>query len=885
MSKNLTQPVRYGLASQASIVREGDKAHPFQSRPSFREDTPNFRALRSIAHDKKPAAVIVKKSSSLERYPRCYHVYQKYKSIQKVIYLFLEEPTTSKLAMAFFVLIIIAIIFSTFHAILSSAFGTNDSVQQVEFAISVLFIIEYGLRLLSATAFGEKFFAVVLKPLNLLDIVGILPFFLELILNGLDEGSINFSVLRIVRLAKIVRVLRLGRYLQGAEVFYHGLKASVSSFGFLGLVIAVVNVIGATALYYAENQPLDIDNLNLDNPEHMSNLAQAMWYVLVTIATVGYGDYIPQTLLGKIIATVIAVIGMLLYSLPVAILGNNFQKTYNQKLEEDNIRIRKESKFKEHSSLSESQKEILFMNERILSIENTNRAIVKIINDSEENYNEVAKKLKNLYESIFADEETLAKKEESKRRFGVDFSGSGFIGAKMETRIKLYEKLNRAKRKIDLAVLFKKKTPVLASDMEIAGQTIKENKPTSITHAMKSYNSMASGMSVSQVKARGRIQSDAHDVLNVSDIVETEGGAFSSEIPVMASRFKTKQKDRYKAQQIEYCQGESEEGAATASRDSEIDWDRVGRRSNRTIIKSHSMDRANSFLAYYVRNLSFIPPALLEELAAEDTTESSDEEDVDEGPHLLKPPLMTATNDRRRASVSGVSNFMVSSKNPEKVKRKREQTTRIIDITKPGKFVPKNYDKRIWELTGKILESMEQKAKLGNSMLVVDKPFEKSEEMLQVEKAIEMARNEIQRLMKIKENIANKEFEIRTQQSLKEYERQSTQKITASPNLEKKQIVLSPLALLKAKQPLIPQEKPVIEEIKTTKPIETKQQTTENDGKETQRETRINFLESEMPHIREEDENSFMHTGRSTMPMLRKNNDTSSYTLSTTRKT
>lgn len=180
---------------------------------------------------------------------------------------------------------------------------------------------------------------------------------------------------------------------------------------------------------------------------------------------------------------------------------------------------------------------------------------------------------------------------------------------------------------------------------------------------------------------------------------------------------------------------------------------------------------------------------------------------------------------------------------------------------------------------------MEQKAKLGNSMLVVDKPFEKSEEMLQVEKAIEMARNEIQRLMKIKENIANKEFEIRTQQSLKEYERQSTQKITASPNLEKKQIVLSPLALLKAKQPLIPQEKPVIEEIKTTKPIETKQQTTENDGKETQRETRINFLESEMPHIREEDENSFMHTGRSTMPMLRKNNDTSSYTLSTTRKT
>ena len=865
MKQNPIQQWRHG-SSRPSVITEGLKPENLQRKPTLHEDTPQFRTLRRIAHDDRPA--IMRKTSSLERYPRVNSAWLKFKAVQKVLYLFLEDPTSSKLSLTLFIIVIVAIIFSTINAIISSAFGSNDTVQKIELAISILFIVEYALRLLSATAFGENFFAVIFKPLNLLDIAGILPFFLELILNSdNDQTHLNLSIIRIIRLIKIVRVLKLGRYLQGAEVFYEGVQASVGSLGFMVLLIFFVNITGGTALYYAESHPLGFDNVDPDDPERITSVFQAI-----------FGDYTCQTLLGKIVKGCLYVIGMLLYALPVAFLGNNFQVVYNRKEEDDYIQDRKEKHFKGQQTLSDAQKEIIFMNERILSIENTNRAIIKILNDSEANYNEVSKKLKNLYESIYADEETLAKKEEEKRKQETNNSGSGFIGAKMETRIKLYEKLNRAKRKIDLAVLFKKKTEIIIpSENEGTDQTIKdENGP-------KSRNSLGT-----QIKSRTRLPTEKMD-LNVSDIVETEGGAISGVIPVMASQIKRKKYDRYKISRLEYCRGELDPGAVTISKNSEIDRSRAEKRSNKTIIKSHSVDSANSFLSYYVRNLNFIPLELLAELASEDSTDPSEEEEaVEETPHFLKLPKKVAVNERRRASVSGIGSFKVNGQNPEKVKRKHEKKkTRIIDITKPGKFVPKNYDKRIWELTGKILESMEQKAKLGESKLVDDKAGGKSEEMLKVEKAIEMARNEIQRLMKVRDDLANKEFEIRAQQSLREYERQSTVKLVP-PEQDKTQTpVLSPL--LREKLALIHQAKTMVEESKNAKPMNTttKNQTTDYDrDKETQKEkeSRINLLESDMPHIQEEGEGSLINTGRSTLPMIKKTNEPSLHTISFPRR-
>ena len=837
--------------SRPSVDTEGLKPeNKLEGKQASHEDTPQFRTLRRIAHDDRPT--IVRRASSLDKYPRVYSAYNKFKSVQKVLYLFFEEPTSSKFSLTFFIIIMAAIVFSTVNAFISSAFGTNDTVEKIELAISILFIVEYALRLLSATAFGENFFAVVLKPLNLLDVAAILPFFIEVILNATDgdEANLNISIIRVIRLIKIVRVHRLGRHLQGTEVFYEGVKASANSLGWIVLFIFLVKFIAGTAIYYAESHPLSFDNVDLEHPKLVTTIFQAI-----------FGDYTCQTLLGKIVKGWMLVLGKLAYTLPVAFLGNKFQLFYNRKEEDNYIQDRKEKHFKEEQTLSDSQKEIIFMNERILSIEHTNRAIIKILNESEEVYNEVSKKLKNLYESIYADEETLAKKEEKKKK-ETNNSGGGFIGAKMETRIKLYEKLNRAKRKIDLAVLFKKKTDIIIpSENEVTDQTAKDEDGK-----RKSRNSIGT-----QVKSRARLPTEKLD-LNVSDIVETEGGAISGVIPVMASQIKKKQYDRYKISRLECCKGELDPGAVTISKNSEIDRGRAEKKSNRTIIKSHSADSANSFLSYYVRNLSFIPPELLAELAGEDSTDSSEEEASEETPHFLNLPKKVAANDRRRASVSGIGSVKV---NGEKVKRKHEKKkTRVIDITKPGKFVPKNYDKRIWELTGKILESMEQKAKLGESMLMVDKPVGKSEELLQVEKAIEMARNEIKRLMKVKDDLENKEFGARAQSPLKEYERHSTKLVP--PEQDKTQTpILSPLP--HEKLALIPQAKTMVEEFKHTKHMNTttKNQTTDYDrDKETQKEkeSRINLLESDMPHIREEGEGSLINTGRSTLPMNKKTN-------------
>ena len=203
-----------------------------------------------------------------------------------------------------------ALILSTVRPIYAMAPALFQYLELVSVSI---FVVEYVLRIWACTVepryahpvYGRLRFA--LSPLLLIDLLAIVPFFLPLL--GLED----LRFLRAVRL--LARAARLGRYFRGIRT----LGTVISSRGYelltVVLVLAVMLVLASALMYFAEHQA---------QPDAFASIPEAMWWSVITLTTVGYGDVSPVTSLGKIMAGVIAIMGIGMFALPAGILGSGF---------------------------------------------------------------------------------------------------------------------------------------------------------------------------------------------------------------------------------------------------------------------------------------------------------------------------------------------------------------------------------------------------------------------------------------------------------------------------------------------------------------------------------------------------------------------------------
>jgi voltage-gated potassium channel len=147
-----------------------------------------------------------------------------------------------------------------------------------------------------------------LTPMALVDLAAILPAYLPWL--GLDLRS-----LRAVRTMRLVRILKLGRYSRAL----HGLRAALASrkeeLVLSGFATGIVLVLASTALYLAERDA---------QPQVFGSIPAAAWWGVTTLTTVGYGDVTPVTLLGKVAAAAVSIMGIGLFALPAGILGSAF---------------------------------------------------------------------------------------------------------------------------------------------------------------------------------------------------------------------------------------------------------------------------------------------------------------------------------------------------------------------------------------------------------------------------------------------------------------------------------------------------------------------------------------------------------------------------------
>jgi len=196
---------------------------------------------------------------------------------------------------------------------LRSRFG--QEFDSFELFSIVAFTVEYLLRLwtcveqspYSHPVFGRLRFAV--SPMAILDLAVILPGYLP------GRYFIDLRFVRIVRLVRMLRVLKFARYSRTLQTFGSVFRAKQADIGLMVLFLLILVVLSSSLMYFVEHA---------EQPDKFSSISAAMWWSAMTLTTVGYGDIYPVTAFGKLVGSIIAVIGIGLFALPAGVLAAGF---------------------------------------------------------------------------------------------------------------------------------------------------------------------------------------------------------------------------------------------------------------------------------------------------------------------------------------------------------------------------------------------------------------------------------------------------------------------------------------------------------------------------------------------------------------------------------
>lgn len=185
----------------------------------------------------------------------------------------------------------------------------------------IIFTIEYGLRVWSAIESNNPRYKspikgrirFMLSPLALIDLMVILPFFVSALI-GVD--------LRMLRALRLLRVFRLTRYASSMNLLLRVLRDEGPIISAALFVLLMLIVVAASVTYLAEHKA---------QPDAFGSIPHALWWAVVTMTTIGYGDVVPQTLIGRICAAVIGIISVGMVALPAGILASGFNEALHQR--------------------------------------------------------------------------------------------------------------------------------------------------------------------------------------------------------------------------------------------------------------------------------------------------------------------------------------------------------------------------------------------------------------------------------------------------------------------------------------------------------------------------------------------------------------------------
>uniref|UniRef100_A0A3B4UCM6 A-type voltage-gated potassium channel KCND1 n=1 Tax=Seriola dumerili TaxID=41447 RepID=A0A3B4UCM6_SERDU len=195
-------------------------------------------------------------------------------------------------------------------------------------ACVMIFTVEYLLRLLAAPS-RYKF---VKSVMSIIDVVAIMPYYIGLVMTDNEDVSGAFVTLRVFR---VFRIFKFSRHSAGLRILGYTLKSCASELGFLLFSLTMAIIIFATVMFYAEKG---------SSGSKFTSIPAAFWYTIVTMTTLGYGDMVPKTIMGKIFGSICSLSGVLVIALPVPVIVSNFSRIYHQSQRAEKRRAQKASK-------------------------------------------------------------------------------------------------------------------------------------------------------------------------------------------------------------------------------------------------------------------------------------------------------------------------------------------------------------------------------------------------------------------------------------------------------------------------------------------------------------------------------------------------------------
>lgn len=235
--------------------------------------------------------------------------------------------------------------------------GSTDlqpSLQFINQACAFFFIVELFVRFVACPnrrAFLKSF-------LNIVDIIIVC----SLLLTGIMSFTSGFHTKKALLwlyligrgliILRLLRLFRFAKHFSGLQIVYLALRASFEELGLLFLTFLITTSLFGALMFYAE----------FYKPTQFENVPLGIWWAVVTLTTVGYGDYYPVTTPGYIVGALCAMCGLLLLSMPIAIIATNFNDYYNQN------KIREKQLNRKKDIFNKIRK--LFRNKNIVNVRN-----------------------------------------------------------------------------------------------------------------------------------------------------------------------------------------------------------------------------------------------------------------------------------------------------------------------------------------------------------------------------------------------------------------------------------------------------------------------------------------------------------------------------------
>lgn len=211
----------------------------------------------------------------------------------------------------FDIILIIVILISVLLVMLESVNEINAKYHAIllplEWLVTIFFTIEYILRVISI----RKPFKYVFSFYGIIDFISTIPLYLSYIF----AGSQVLLTFRIFRMLRVFRILKLVKFMGEASQLQQALKASRAKIAFFIYVVLILSVIMGTVMYLVEG-----------NDSGFTSIPRSIYWTIVTLTTVGYGDIAPQTDIGQFIASIIMIVGYGIIAVPTGIVTVEFAK-------------------------------------------------------------------------------------------------------------------------------------------------------------------------------------------------------------------------------------------------------------------------------------------------------------------------------------------------------------------------------------------------------------------------------------------------------------------------------------------------------------------------------------------------------------------------------